>query len=97
MDLLMRSPLRLFQKALANFARHGPDSRNSSNGDHVINAAREGRVADLFFSDGSESPAAAEDLLNAAALRTLLHGRRAFVLEKKEMPVAGDVAAVLRY
>ena len=97
MDLLMHSPSTLLQKALANFARHGPDSRISSNRDHVINAAREGRVADLLFSDGAESPGAADDLLNAAALQTLLHGGRAFVLDEKEMPVAGDVAAVLRY
>jgi hypothetical protein len=73
-----------------------PDSRILSNRDHVINAAREGRVADLFFSDGAESPGAAEDLVNTVALQTLLHGGRAFVLDEKEMPVAGDVAAVLR-
>jgi hypothetical protein len=97
MDLLMHSPSELLQRALANFARHGPDSRISANRDHVINAAREGRLAELFFSDGAESPGAAEDLLNTAALQTLLHGGRAFVLEKKEMPVAGGVAAVLRY
>jgi len=38
-----------------------------------------------------------EDLLNAAALQTLRHGGRAFVLEESDMPVKSVAAAVFRY
>ncbi len=82
---MMHSASEILQRALANFAKHGPDSSISSNRDQVINAAREGRVADLCFSDGAKSPGAGEDRCMA------------FVLDQKEMPVAGDVAAVLRH
>lgn len=38
-----------------------------------------------------------EELLNAAALQTLRHNRRAVVLKEADMPVDAGVAALLRY
>lgn len=38
-----------------------------------------------------------EDLLNVAAVQTLLHGGDVFVLSQQEMPSQAEVAAVLRY
>jgi hypothetical protein len=38
-----------------------------------------------------------EELLNAAALQTLRHGGRAFVVKAPDMPVRAEVAAFLRF
>jgi hypothetical protein len=98
------------QKALADFEKQRDRGRVSLEPLHVIKSAWEGRVADLFMSEtaevtgkwndeahGVESGRFGEDLLNAAALQTVLHGGRAFMLEVKDMPVPHDVAAVLRF
>jgi hypothetical protein len=38
-----------------------------------------------------------EELLNAAALQTIRHGGRAFVLDERDMPVKAAAAAVFRF
>jgi hypothetical protein len=110
MDVVIESPSELLEKALTDFEKHRDTSRVSSDAHEVIKAAWEGRVADLFFSDGAEIKGAwnektqevetgdpREDLLNAAALQTVRHGGRAFALEGKDMPVPRELVAVLRF
>ncbi len=111
MRVMMQSHSESLEKALAEFERHRDDtSRCLSDAHQVIKAAWEGRVADLFFSEGAEirglwneetfdldTRNPREDLLNAAALQTLLHGGRAFELDSTEMPAAREVVAVLRF
>lgn len=76
----------------------------------VLRAAWEGRVSHLLVAEGAAFRGAwnagtgeideanpREDLLNAAALRTVLDDGQAFVLPRQEMPGGQDVAAVLRY
>lgn len=110
MEVVMQSHSEPLQKALTDFEKHRETSRVSSDAYEVIKAAWQGRVADLFLREGAEIRGAwneetqevdtgqpREDLLNAAALQTVLHGGRAFVLEGKDMPIETEVAAVLRF
>ena len=99
------------QKAPADFGNNG--CRVSFSAPDILKAAYEGRVADLFLSESAEqkgiwdeqqqeilTPAHeedAEDLLNAAALQTLLHGGRAFALKAPDIPEKAATAAVLRF
>ncbi len=46
---------------------------------------------------GDESAATGEDLLDAAAVRTLGQGGSVYILPREEMPDAALTAAVLRY
>ncbi len=110
MEVVMQSHSEPLEKALTDFEKHRDTSRVSSDAYEVIKAAWQGRVADLFLREGAEIRGAwneetqvvdtgqpREDLLNAAALQTVLHGGRAFVLEGKDMPIETEVAAVLRF
>jgi len=38
-----------------------------------------------------------EDLLNTAALQTLLHGGQVFGLQRQDMPEKAEAAALLRF
>ena len=109
-DLVMQSRSEPLDKALADFENRGEGRRVSFDIAEAAKAAFEGRVADLFVAEGAErhgawnqetheveTAQAGEELLNAAALQTVLHGGRAFVLEAGSMPAAHDVVAVLRY
>jgi hypothetical protein len=110
MDVVMQSPSELLEGALTDFEKYRDTTRVSADAHELIKAAWEGRVADLFFSEGAELRGAwneekhdiktgdpREDLLNAAALETLRYGGRAFALEDKDMPLGRDVVAVLRF
>jgi len=112
-QIVNRAFCQPLQKAFADFEKHGHSGRVSSDPQEVIRAAYEGRVADLFLSSGAEvigcwddaarglasnRPAdGGEDLLNAAALQTVLHGGNPFALSETEMPGGAEVAAVLRF
>ena len=110
MDAVMGEPSEALEKSLSHFEKHRDDVRVVSDVRAVIKAAWEGRVSDLFVSERAEFRGAwnpetleadptdpREDLLNAAALQTLLQGGEAFSLEEKEMPDGRDAIAVLRF
>jgi hypothetical protein len=64
----------------------------------ILKHTQEGRVSDLLICQEHVEPAAADqDLLNLAALQTLLHGGQAFALKPFEMPGESDAAALLRF
>ena len=108
-DLASKEPSDELGRALADYAKRQP-GRTSSDPREIVKAAFEGRVSDLFVAAGAElygtwneethevdTTRPDEELLNAAALRTALHGGRAFELEAEEMPAPRDAVAVLRY
>ncbi len=99
-----------FRKAMEEAETHRERGQISTDTSQVIQAAFEGRVADLFLSDSAErrgswdkesfKPRIGEgedDLLNAAAVETIRHGGRAFEVDPRSMPVRDEVAAVLRF
>ena len=75
----------------------------------IVQAAFEGRVLDLVIAANAEyfgvwneetysvETGRREELLNAAALQTIRHGGRAFVLDERDMPVKAAAAAVFRF
>ncbi len=108
--VVMETPSESLAAALAEFAKHRDAGRTLSDARQMVKAAREGRIAGLFLSDGAEfrgtwneetyaidTAGPGEDLLNAAALETVQDGGRAFTLEPQEMPTPVDAAAVLRF
>jgi hypothetical protein len=97
-------------KAFARFERYRDTARVSSDPKQIMQAAWEGRVADLLFSRDSALRGAftremghfevrddGEDLLNTAAMQTIAHKGQAFELRASEMPVPAEVVAVLRF
>ena len=56
-----------------------------------------GRVQDLLLRQETEQRRGSEDLLNRAAIATLLQKGQVFELRASEMPEPVDVAAVLRF
>lgn len=110
MDVVTQTPSEPLARALAEFQKHSDAGRTSSDARQIVKAAWEGRVADLFVREGAElrgtwneekysvdTDGPGEDLLNAAALKTVQDGGRAFVLEARDMPAAVEVAAALRF
>jgi len=75
----------------------------------IVQAAFEGRVLDLVIAANAEyfgvwneetysvETGRREELLNAAALQTIRHGGRAFVIDERDMPVKAAAAAVFRF
>jgi hypothetical protein len=110
LDVVMRSPSEALQRALADFQSRTDGQLVSFNANEAVKAAFEGRLTDLLLAEGTElagkwneetheveTIASTEELLNAAALETVLHGGQAFVLPPEEMPAGQNVVAVLRY
>jgi hypothetical protein len=110
MEIVMQTFSEPLQKSLADFQNYRDTMRVSTDAPAVIKAAWQSRVLELFISEKAEqrgmwneqtqdieSGDRGEDLLNAAALQTVRHGGRAFVLNASEMPVPAEVAAVLRF
>jgi Bacterial archaeo-eukaryotic release factor family 3 len=110
LEVVMREPSAALENSLSHFAKHRDDRLILSEPGAVIKAAWEGRLSYLFLAEGAEYRGAwkadvsevdlrepHEDLLNAAALQTVLHGGQSFVLKRDEMPLDRDVAAVLRF
>ena len=83
--------------------------RSSTDPRTIVQAGFEGRVLDLVIAANAEyfgvwneetysvEAGRREELLNAAALQTILHGGRAFVLDERDMPVKAAAAAVFRF
>jgi hypothetical protein len=110
MDIAMRLCSLPLQSAIAEFEKQRDKGPVSLDAQSVIKSAWEGGVADLFLSQRAEfigrwneqtyqveSGSPGEDLLNAAALQTVLHGGQAFGLDAEDMPEKHEVAAVLRF
>jgi hypothetical protein len=110
MDIVTRVCSLPLQSAIAEFEKQRDKGRVSLDAQRVIKSAWEGGVADLFLSQRAEfigrwnkktyeveSGSPGEDLLNAAALQTVLHGGQAFGLEAEDMPEKHEIAAVLRF
>jgi hypothetical protein len=109
MQVVLQSPSELLQKALADFGNHAGTDRVTTDASDAIQAARLGRVMDFLIAENAETwgiwntetqdaaGSKQEELLNAAALQTLRHGGRAFVVKASDMPESAGVAAVLRF
>jgi hypothetical protein len=64
----------------------------------VVTAAEEGRVDTLLLAEGADLPGGpGEDLVDAAATRTLQQGGAVFILPPEQMPAGEPMAAILRY
>jgi len=109
-EIVMQFRGRALEKALDDFNTHRDGRRLSFDPRGIIKAAFEGRVEDLLFLESDEirgswneqtheidKSNSQEDLLNAAALQTILHRGRAFALTANDMPESRNVAAVLRF
>ncbi len=110
MEAILEVRSEMLESALSDFQKYRGAGRVTFDGGEAVKAAWEGRVADFFFSQAaeargtwnearseSEAGSHSEDLLNAAALQTVLHGGRAFMLEGSDHVMPGDIAAVLRF
>lgn len=99
-------PLR---QTLGNIQEFHGTSRGSTDPRTVIQAAFEGRVSDLAIAADAEYRGAwnaetreveadgSDELLNAAALHTIQHRGRVFVVDAEDMPVKAPAAAVFRF
>ena len=77
-------------------------ARFSTNLSEILQAAAEGRVMRLYLDDAAEAlgefdGGREEDLLNAAAVETIVQGGQAFALPAENMPDHASIAAVFRY
>ena len=101
-QVVLQSPSEPFQQALEDIRTHAGTSRVATDAPTAIQAARLGRVLDFLIAENAENWGAwnaetpdvatgskREELLNAAALQTLRHGGRAFVVKASDMPVRG--------
>jgi hypothetical protein len=97
-------------KALETYERLGGSERASRKVPEIVAGAAAGRVAHLFIAEGSRMPGgwdkatmqvtsegAGEDLLNIAALQTLVNGGEVWVTTPEKVPGGGPVAALFRY
>jgi hypothetical protein len=110
MELIESTFTERLQKTITDVREHAGTPRSSTDPRTVVQAAFQGRVLDLLVADNAEYWGAwneetqhvdtgnrREELLNAAALQTLQHNGRAFVLKESDMPVKSAVAAFFRF
>jgi hypothetical protein len=89
-------------EALKGAQEHAVPSRFLTDPDAVVTAAFEGRVHQLYIDQraeliGSYRTWFNEEILNLAAVETLVNGGKAFELPEDMMPAGAAVVAVLRY
>jgi hypothetical protein len=87
-------------RAVERFAAlHGSGDAKALTGPRpVVTAAEEGRVDTLLLAEGADLPGGpGEDLVDAAATRTLQQGGAVFILPPEQMPAGEPMAAILRY
>jgi len=97
-------------KALLESKERFAPARYSTDLNIVLQAALDGRVSSLFIDEFAKRSGVfqgpkrrgpwswgEEDLLNAAAVETILHGGKAFALPASKMPDRAVVAAILRF
>jgi hypothetical protein len=113
MEIVTQSFCEPLQKAFADFERRRNLGRVFLRGDEIVKAAFEGRVSDLLLSEDAEywglwneetfeiqtdpGNGIREDLLNTAALQTLLHRGQTFGLPRQDMPEKAEAVALLRF
>jgi uncharacterized protein (DUF2249 family) len=85
-------PLRT---ALAQLEQRRGSTRVSFDMEQILQAAHDGRVADLFLRQDNTN--GGDDKINAAAIQTLLHAGQVFALSPDLMPDRAALAAVMRY
>ena len=90
------------KKVLKDFKDFRDTNRVSFSIPEILKHTQEGRVSDLLLCqdvirEDVEPGAADDDLLNLAALQTLLRRGQVFALKPSEMPGETDVAALLRF
>jgi len=93
--------------ALLNSCERATPARVSTGLDTVLKAAFEGRVSELYINESAQTTGVftghgyrswgSEDLLNLAAVQTLLHKGEACALPADKMANGSMVTAVLRY
>lgn len=93
--------------------RGGSSPKAGTEPAEIVNGARYSRVDTLFIADGAQlwgrlngeyeveihekRAPEDDDLLERAAVDTLFHGGKAFVLPKERFPTQGAMAAIFRY
>jgi hypothetical protein len=109
MEVVAGSYSDALQRDLWNLREFLGTARASTEPRTVIQAAFQGRVSDLLIAANAEywgtwnkekqevETDGREELLNAAALETILHRGKVFVLDAEDMPVKAPAAAVFRY
>jgi hypothetical protein len=95
--------------ALSRYSQMEGGERASSTVKEIVKAAFEGRVLDLILAEGAEylgsfheakqtvKAHGEEDLLNVAALQTILHAGNVFVVPSSQVPHGARTVAVFRY
>jgi hypothetical protein len=105
---LLREAGRVRQaKALAHWKERVAPGRFLTDIHAILPAAFEGRIHKLYLDTSTENmgifekndyqSCGPEDLLNLAAVQTLLHGGEACAVAKESMPDGAAAAAILRY
>jgi hypothetical protein len=103
---MYRQALQLMQSVTTGPVRHALEKFDkqigtghaSTDPDEIVRAASTGRVEHLFLLENGAVPDAVDhDLLNTAAVQTLLHGGDVHILPGTSMPSGGAVCAVFRY
>jgi hypothetical protein len=102
------------QAALKTYIEGAASPRAAHELEHIIRAAREGRVDTLFVANDQQLWGAvdsktgdvqrreqgqpgSDDLLDYAAIETLLHRGTVYALKREQMPDHQPIAAILRY
>ncbi len=88
------------KEALAQFKEMTHRERTLSGTRRVLEAAKQGRVAKLILSEGAEfisGSATRQDLINSAAVLTIVAGGHVSALPENLMGKLGPAAAILRY
>jgi hypothetical protein len=95
--------------ALARYEQMAGSARGSVRVKDIVKAAFEGRVLDLILAEGAQylgsfrerdervSGQGDEDLLNEAAIQTILHAGSVFVVAPSQVPHGAQAVAVFRY
>lgn len=110
MEIVRRSVSEPVRHALATYEKRRDKGHVAVDAPTALQAAWDGRVEYLLFSQtaqmsGSfneetrqiEAARAGEDLINAAALQTILLGGQAFALDPQNMPAPEAAVALLRF
>ena len=89
--------LRAFEESKDRVA----PARFSTNLSDILRSAADGRVESLYIDESAQRNGPGkwgeEDLLNIAAVETMLHGGQAFALPGGRMPEGAAAAAILRF
>jgi hypothetical protein len=88
------------RRALERFDKQIGTGHASADVQEVVRAASAGRVEHLFLLENGAVPGAVDggaDLLNTAAVQTLLHGGDVRTLLETNMPSGGPICAIFRY